>query len=109
MSGIVELGRKAFRGVWLAFRIVRDLVAYAIAVGVLFYVPWLMATLAWASPVTGELADKLAWVVLLWCLWYLFLGVVVTPLWYQSWANAALLLNDLLTLYRRIAGWRGRS
>lgn len=104
MSGIVVWVKKVFQGAGLAFRIVRDLVAYAIAVGVLFYVPWLMATLVWASPVTGGLADKLAWVVLLWCLWYLFLGVVVTPLWYQSWGNAALLLNDLLTLYRRIAG-----
>lgn len=110
MGKVTEWVGRFSRGAGLAYSLARNLVAYAIAIGVLFYVPWLLAQLVWASPVTGPgIAEKLVWLGLLWGLWYLFVGVIMTPLWYQSWANAALLLDDVMRIYRWVACRWGRG
>lgn len=92
------------------FQITRNLIAYSIAIFVLLGIPYLLGKLVWASPVTGGFADKIVWLLILWGLWYLFLRIIMAPLWFVSWGNAAMLLGDLLVLYERTTGrsvnWR---
>lgn len=97
---------KFFNAVGLVFLVVRNLIAYAIAMFVLFGVPYFLGQLVWASPVTGNFTTRIYWLLILWGLWYIFLRVVMAPLWFVSWANAALLLDNILVIYERFTGRR---
>lgn len=97
---------KFFQTLGLVFQIVRNLIAYTISMFVLFGIPYFLGRLVWASPVTGDFTTKIYWLLILWGLWYLFLRLVMAPLWFVSWANAALLLNDILIIYERTTGRR---
>lgn len=107
MRKLTELAGMVFRWVGLAFAIARNLLAYTIAVFVLFGVPYFLGQLVWASPVTGsEFNTKIYWLLILWALWYVFLRLVMAPLWFVSWGNAAMLLDNILAIYERITGRR---
>ncbi len=97
---------KFFNAVGLAFLVARNLIAYTIAMFVLFGVPYFLGQLVWASPVTGDFSGKIGWLLILWGLWYLFLRLAMAPLWFVSWGNAAMLLDNILVIYERITGRR---
>lgn len=84
-----------FRKLVIAYQIMRNLVAYTISVFVLFGVPLLFLSFM-----------EMKQVIIVWVLWYVWLFVLMRPVWYVSWANAALLLNDVLVIYERITGRR---
>lgn len=95
-----------FRNLLTTFQVMRSLIAYTIATFVLFGVPYFLGQLVWASPITGDFTGKIGWLLILWGLWYLFLRLVMAPLWFVSWGNAAMLLDNILVIYERITGRR---
>lgn len=100
------MSAKVFRGLVMAFQIARNLLAWSISAFVLFGIPYFLGKLVWASPVTGDFSGKIGWLLILWGLWYLFMRVVMSPLWFVSWANAASLLDTIIIIYERITGRR---
>lgn len=77
----------------------KNIFAWGVSILVLFYLPSIVAGWAWDNQMRAGngISEAIAWIFLVFTLWYIFLVVVMRPLWYQSWAN-------LVVLYETITG-----
>lgn len=87
----------------IAYMVVRGIYVYSVSLFILFGVPLLF----WEKTVGFMQFEQ---VVTVWVLWYVWLFVLMRPLWYVSWSNMAMLLDTILAVYERITrrrvSWR---
>lgn len=89
-----------FSIIYQAWQWARFALAMAVTFLVLFYVPWVLAGWGWDSPMARtSLYHHFLFAGMAVGAWYALIFVIARPLWYTSWANAAIALDMSLRYF----------